>query len=577
MRIFLIEENYKLIRKIGDYMAKIHKIRMMNFKSVVNETIVFADENVFFGKNNSGKSNIIKAIKLALSRKVYGTEHDIRNFQIGVNEICIVDIQLVGEVDGTFSEDWVFLFGEDYVIEDDGLEVYNIRCKVFFDPETNRINTKRFSFIEWQNVDIDEEEGRRIPYQFYDSFVVFYNEASRDISEEIRKRRTNFSNMINSVGSDISEEIRTSIEDGLDEINREILQNLPLLEEIGDSLSDINTTLNSNNTVNLLPIPNKLDDLQKGFEIFIENDYSMLPVSEYGDGTRSWMSVLGLLKYIDVLEKINISCNLPFKGILLLEEPEAHLHGHAQKRIFQQVKRSKSQKIITSHSGILLSECDLESIVKVSCKKGITKCVRMNDLGLDSLSLMKLKSQILDTRAEIMFADIVLLCEGISDKALLQSSYKSQKGVSLSEDGISIIAVGGWKSFVPFIRFVQMLEVEVIVLADLDCKKSLEKNLRNNSLDEVKRVYTKYKDIETDVIHEYFDVILEFYKNEKELNDSELTELASSVDINEVVYCYIAHKKNKTRYPYFLSKLLEDGELPILTSIYNTLHMIEEN
>lgn len=43
-------------------MINITRIRIKNFRSIVDETIDFCDVNYFVGKNDSGKSNVLKAL-----------------------------------------------------------------------------------------------------------------------------------------------------------------------------------------------------------------------------------------------------------------------------------------------------------------------------------------------------------------------------------------------------------------------------------------------------------------------------------------------------------------------------------
>ena len=45
-------------------MITIKRIRIKNFRSLVDETIEFSDVNFFVGKNDCGKSNVLKALNL---------------------------------------------------------------------------------------------------------------------------------------------------------------------------------------------------------------------------------------------------------------------------------------------------------------------------------------------------------------------------------------------------------------------------------------------------------------------------------------------------------------------------------
>ncbi len=45
-------------------MITIKRIHVKNFRSLVDETIELSDFNFFVGKNDSGKSNVLKALNL---------------------------------------------------------------------------------------------------------------------------------------------------------------------------------------------------------------------------------------------------------------------------------------------------------------------------------------------------------------------------------------------------------------------------------------------------------------------------------------------------------------------------------
>lgn len=50
-------------------MITINKVHIKNFRSIVDETIELKDFNCFVGKNDSGKSNVLKALNLFFNNK----------------------------------------------------------------------------------------------------------------------------------------------------------------------------------------------------------------------------------------------------------------------------------------------------------------------------------------------------------------------------------------------------------------------------------------------------------------------------------------------------------------------------
>lgn len=50
-------------------MVTIKRVHIKNFRSIVDETIELKDFNCFVGKNDSGKSNVLKALNLFFNEK----------------------------------------------------------------------------------------------------------------------------------------------------------------------------------------------------------------------------------------------------------------------------------------------------------------------------------------------------------------------------------------------------------------------------------------------------------------------------------------------------------------------------
>lgn len=58
-------------------MITIPRVHVKNFRSLVDETIELSDYNFFVGKNDSGKSNVLKALNLFFNNKTdFNTPYD---------------------------------------------------------------------------------------------------------------------------------------------------------------------------------------------------------------------------------------------------------------------------------------------------------------------------------------------------------------------------------------------------------------------------------------------------------------------------------------------------------------------
>ncbi|WP_272685353.1 ATP-dependent nuclease [Providencia sp. PROV130] len=135
--------------------------------------------------------------------------------------------------------------------------------------------------------------------------------------------------------------------------------------------------------------------------------------------------------------------------LLLIEEPEAHVHAQRQLRLIQYLqkivnskedKENKPQIIITTHSPNLASEVDLNNLVIIRAGKAFSTAD--GETELDS-SDYKFLSRFLDvTKANLFFARGVIIVEGDAENILMPTLAKCI-GKDFTEHGVSIINVGG--------------------------------------------------------------------------------------------------------------------------------------
>ena len=135
--------------------------------------------------------------------------------------------------------------------------------------------------------------------------------------------------------------------------------------------------------------------------------------------------------------------------LLLIEEPEAHVHAQRQLRLVQYLQKivesqdnkdNKPQIIITTHSPNLASEIDLNNLVIIRSGKAFSTAD--GETELDS-SDYKFLSRFLDvTKANLFFARGVMIVEGDAENILIPT-LATCIGKDFTEHGVSIINVGG--------------------------------------------------------------------------------------------------------------------------------------
>ncbi|MBI3852854.1 MAG: AAA family ATPase [Verrucomicrobia bacterium] len=132
--------------------------------------------------------------------------------------------------------------------------------------------------------------------------------------------------------------------------------------------------------------------------------------------------------------------------LLLIEEPEAHLHPQRQLRVMkylqEQAEKEKEsiQIIVTTHSPNLASAIKLNNLVMMH--KGRAFSMAEQQTKLDSSDYRFLERFLDVTKANLFFARGVMIVEGDAENILLPTLAKLL-GRDFTKHGVSIVNVGG--------------------------------------------------------------------------------------------------------------------------------------
>jgi len=453
-------------------------VRIYGFRGLENiEVKLNQHTTVLTGMNNTGKTSFLKALQIVFGNTQFISQDDFFVSGNRNSDKIIVDILIVPKDNGVpkdgFDKDYEALFGEARIKYDkNNKQCVPLRTVVTFDPEKKSYKTRRIILSEWQPFQSktgslwhQNNDGQDKYFNFYDQLPFFYMDAKRDILENIKNKKSYLGKMISK--TEYSEEVIKTIEKQIESLNKEVISNSDILSAIKETLKGLNTAMGtSEQGVEIIPFTKKVRDINKGMSIYYTDKKDSFSMEYHGMGTRSWSSLLTLKAFISVLSKNpDQKKNIPFFPIIAIEEPEAHIHPNAQKKLYKQIEEMPGQKIISTHSPYIAASADLKEIRNFYYDENI-RCGEINTNELTDEDIRKIKWKVINTRGEIFFSKALIFFEGETEEQVLPIFAKDYFKKHPFELGVNFIGVGGGGNYLPFLRFAEGLNIPWFILSD---------------------------------------------------------------------------------------------------------------
>ena len=363
---------------------RITRIEIENFRSIQHLVVDLVDTTVFVGPNNAGKTAILDALRIALTRRwgQRGTgfsEYDIHLADETTDPKMSRGVRIELMSEEREPDEW-----PDAIVEDLG----NI---VQLDVDTNRRSVSLRTRYMW-NADTDSFEpsweflnasrepligvgARRVNLErFWRYLPVFYLGALRDVGDEFSTRSSQFwTRLLKDLN--IPPELESRVLRDLDLLNRRILEADPRLMDIAKTLSGATriAARDKEGELDLRMVPLKTWDLLSRAEIILRNeaDLPWLPLRRQGQGLQSLSVIFLFQAFVDhLLRELYEPGSEP---VLALEEPETHLHPQAVRTLWYHVNDLPGQKIVTTHSPYFVQHVPFRNLRLVRLNSGRTE------------------------------------------------------------------------------------------------------------------------------------------------------------------------------------------------------------
>lgn len=419
---------------------RISKIEIRNFRGFKKEVIELDDITVFVGENNTGKSTILDAIKMVIGSQDWNEKFSKYDYHLNTSTSqpgdageILLRIEASEEQEDDWPDEIQQTLPDSIDIDENGIRKIYLALKGQYNQNEERSSeSKEFQTKTYSPKGSKANTGKCFS-DFKKLLPVFYVTSLRDSSKEFQQKKGLFKRFLDS--EVIPSEKRTQLETKLATLNVEIIEVLENIKRLKSHLKKSMTILSGTEEaiVDIEPLPSDLNDLIGKAGIILQNATGIrLPLERHGSGAQS-LSVLFLYEsFLTVL--LATEYDKFSEPVLLIEEPEAHLHPSAVRLFWKFLEKMPGQKIVTTHSGDIISNVPFSKIRRIVGVSGESRVKAMSDLALDEKDKRFLRNYITYSRGELFFAKCWLIVEGETEQAFFENllnrdGFLDQKGI----------------------------------------------------------------------------------------------------------------------------------------------------
>jgi predicted ATP-dependent endonuclease of OLD family len=475
----------------------ISKLSIRNYRNFRNITLPFnKGVNTIIGENGSGKTNILQAMRLLLDESL---PRNIRFYESDFNRTLdewrghwiIVQIEFdnldtseeaqaiamhkAGSMDelDTSKGSYSFFFrprdtkrrelyeysqdpfktqaGLNAILDYLTLNDYEVTFRGrgncdFSDDKVYKQYVGDFDNIEFPNPDSQETDiygirifGFSIPNEVSCTFI----KALRDVDADLRSYKDNpLLNLLRGKEKYIEVAKKDDIINKIEILNHDITE-LDEVKNVSEGISDSIRKAVGETYAPLIDIkselPADMEKLLQSLKLWVGDP------DEAGHKGKIWELSLGganlIYLSLKLLEYEKVKADNKIANFILIEEPEAHIHTHIQKTLFQRLHAHETQIIITTHSTHISSVSKISSL-NVLSRMGKQAIIFNPSNGLNSTEIRGIERYLDAVRTNLLFAKGVILVEGDAEQILIPELFKQVFGLTLDEVGLTLVNIG---------------------------------------------------------------------------------------------------------------------------------------